>query len=391
MEACARIKLLLSALTAALALSCRTDEDCSLNGLCDTKTSACACDAAWKGTACDALALIDVPNDTLGRVWPPDGNTSSWGANILFRNGSWHMVVSEMAGHCGLHTWTHNSFLRHAVSRTADGRVNAALAGPYAAREAVMPWFSHNAMPYALPNGSVVVYHVGLGTPRGANGSHFTNCRDGVTPAEDATFTSLPLAPWAPLPYTDDASNDGNWSWRFANMTLAPGSAAASGGDGHIGNLGPLTFANGTTLLSYTIRSGPFKQSFGLAVGDTPHGPFAPRITGNWSLPVVVTHGEDSFLWRDRRGHYHLLYHTGGATGGHAFSRDAHTWTQSAGDAYTATVGHHGGATKYAMRQRPALVRNGNGQLVALVTGVGLHVGVEHDRTFTHLQKLRLG
>ena len=77
---------------------------------------------------------------------------------VLFRNGSWHMVVSEIEGHCGLHTWTHNSFVRHATSVTVDGRANAALAGPYSPRETVLPWFAHNAMPHTLPNGSVVVY-----------------------------------------------------------------------------------------------------------------------------------------------------------------------------------------------------------------------------------------
>ena len=124
-------------------------------------------------------------------------------------------------------------------------------------------------------------------------------------------------------------------------------------------------------------------------VGPTPHGPFSPR-TGDWGVPIVVTHGEDSFLWQDRRGHFHLIFHTGGATGGHAYSRDAWTWHTSNGTAYTATVPHHGGVSKYAMRQRPALVMNGAGQPVALVTGVGLHVGVGRDHTFTHLQKLRL-
>jgi hypothetical protein len=182
------------------------------------------------------------------------------------------MVVSEIGDHCGLHTWTHNSFLRHATAITTDGEPNAALSGPYLPREVVLPYFAHNAMPHTLPNGTVVVYHVGLGTPRGVNGTHFTNCKGGVTPQADANFTTAPLKPWAPLPYSDDAANDRNWTWRYANMTVASAPGTDSlGGDGHIGNLGPLTFPNGTTLLSYTIRGGAFKQSFGLAVGPTPH------------------------------------------------------------------------------------------------------------------------
>ena len=38
---------------------------------------------------------------------------------------------------------------------------------------------------------------------------------------------------------------------------------------------------------------------------------------------------------------------------GHAYSRDAWSWAQSTGMAYTPTVAHHGGKTTYASRQRP--------------------------------------
>eukprot|EP01079_Euglenida_sp_SAG-EU17-18_P006036 gene6036-5905_t len=157
---------------------------------------------------------------------PPYGpsDTSSWGANILLRNGTYHMVASEMSGHCGLHTWTHNSFLRCFTVRhppALPARQGAccehppalgpavplwqapsprhasapALEGPYTARESVLGWFSHNAMPYTLPNGTVVVYHVGTGTPRGVNG--VPPC-----PAAAGSPALLPgpasAAPWPP-------------------------------------------------------------------------------------------------------------------------------------------------------------------------------------------------
>ena len=54
----ARTALLLLALRAALAQPCASDLDCSLNGLCDASTGACACDAAWRGPACQELALL---------------------------------------------------------------------------------------------------------------------------------------------------------------------------------------------------------------------------------------------------------------------------------------------------------------------------------------------
>tara|TARA_B110000908_G_C9915979_1_gene297434 strand:+ start:322 stop:576 length:255 start_codon:yes stop_codon:yes gene_type:complete len=83
------------------------------------------------------------------------------------------------------------------------------------------------------------------------NGSHFTNCVDGVTPIADENMTTAPLKPWAPLPYTDATSNAENWTWSYANMTLKEGVPGVSslGGDGHIGNLGPSPFSNPHTYL----------------------------------------------------------------------------------------------------------------------------------------------
>ena len=81
------------------------------------------------------------------------------------------MAVSEMGGHCGLASWQHNSFIRHASASTVHG--------PFEANEAVLPVFSHNAMPALMPDGTVVVWHVGLGTPRL---QYISDCVDGTTP-----------------------------------------------------------------------------------------------------------------------------------------------------------------------------------------------------------------
>ena len=44
-----------------------------------------------------------------------------WGGNLVWRGGRWHMAVSEMRGHCGLASWQHNSFVRHASASTVHG------------------------------------------------------------------------------------------------------------------------------------------------------------------------------------------------------------------------------------------------------------------------------
>jgi hypothetical protein len=40
----------------AAAAGCKTNKDCSLNGVCTS--GACVCDAAWEGDKCQTLALL---------------------------------------------------------------------------------------------------------------------------------------------------------------------------------------------------------------------------------------------------------------------------------------------------------------------------------------------
>jgi hypothetical protein len=37
---------------------CTTDDDCSLNGLCDVRSGVCACDPWWEGKWCQRLVLL---------------------------------------------------------------------------------------------------------------------------------------------------------------------------------------------------------------------------------------------------------------------------------------------------------------------------------------------
>jgi hypothetical protein len=84
---------------------------CSLNGICGNASSTgsgaahqCRCDDGWTGPDCGALNLGPTSSNAVGsgRIYPPPAsNTSSWGGGVVFRDGSYHLYVSEMAGHCG--------------------------------------------------------------------------------------------------------------------------------------------------------------------------------------------------------------------------------------------------------------------------------------------------
>jgi CheY-like chemotaxis protein len=76
------------------AAACASDLDCSLNGVCDVASGACACDAAWTGACCTRLALLPVEPDAAGYR---HAATSTWGGNILADPGSMGQLLMNMA------------------------------------------------------------------------------------------------------------------------------------------------------------------------------------------------------------------------------------------------------------------------------------------------------
>ena len=153
---------------------CKSDLDCSLNGLCDVASGECACDAPWvngasgqevrvfaedltcgnssnwldgrkkefpcchlfllyamllllwllRVQACNVLDVLPHPDDYVpayggprsDTAWGPQ-NVTSWGGNILLGDdGKYHLWVSAMADGGGLNTWVSHSQIDHAVA-----------------------------------------------------------------------------------------------------------------------------------------------------------------------------------------------------------------------------------------------------------------------------------
>lgn len=101
-----------------------------------------------------------------------------------------------------------------------------------------------------------------------------------------------------------------------------------------------VVLSNGSTVLSgrtCTRTEHPWLAS-------APHwsGPF--KSSDKDSQPFEQTNVEDPFMWRDVRGHFHMLHHwqSGNrnryANGGHSFSRDGASWTFSNATAYTKNI-----------------------------------------------------
>jgi hypothetical protein len=139
------IPALLSFLTTTL--SCTTDDDCSLNGIC-INTTTCHCDPGWTGLDCGHLDLAPVTrwtgynhtNHTNPNYYGSYGN-SSWGGRIVQDRDDptiFHLLADQFSHGCGLGGWRPTSFIVRAESRSGPQ-------GPYEWAQNVTSSFRHNA------------------------------------------------------------------------------------------------------------------------------------------------------------------------------------------------------------------------------------------------------
>ncbi len=164
---------------------CRTDEDCSLNGVCTSGT--CHCDPGWTtlpfgGPWCGFLDFLPSPISKCGPACAFHGGeggidvaTTSWGGSVIGpsqnADGKYWMFAAEMAQHCTLGQWTTNSQVVTAVSDTP--------LGPFVRQAIAIPPWSHNPEAIRTPDGTYVIFTLGPG--KGL--THEKNCtKDGAVP-----------------------------------------------------------------------------------------------------------------------------------------------------------------------------------------------------------------
>ena len=332
--------------------ACKSDLDCSLNGICDTSMGKCACDPPWIDSAgggehCSVLDVAPHPNDYVPAYGGPRTDTSfgpqnvtSWGGNmILGDDGLWHLFVSAMGGGRGLDTWGYNSQIDHAVS--AGGPM-----GVFHKKDTSLNHEAHNASPLRLKNGTYLLFHIGDGGVR-KGGSSFLHA------SED------PAGPWRPL------------------------------GDLRCNNPAPMLHNNGTVFVG--CNSGGFQIYRNDDVFD-PSSPWAHVTTlvfpPEWgSAAPGELKNEDPYTWMDRRGNWHFLAHRYDyrdgwppnpnqtnpvLVSGHGFSEDGVRWHfNSAQQPYDPVIRFANGTLQhFSTYERPHLVFNAKQQPTHLVNGV---------------------
>jgi hypothetical protein len=326
--------------------TCAGDECCSLNGEWDG--SSCTCYAPWVGTNCSFLSFTPASNPGGFGMSP---NTTSWGGNIIFVEGVYHLYVAQMAFNCSLNTWTSNSQCLHATAATIDG--------PFIEQDVAVGVWCHNpqvVMDTSGPSPTYWLFHIGEGnggSPKHCNTSEAMMLPGGeqAVGAKAAGSTlhmaTSPSGPWVPVGTGPNGGSCNNPApWRLTNGTW-------------------MIICNGDTLLSGPGAAGPW-----IVVN---------HISAS-GKPVAGTY-EDPYLFVDPRGNWHLLYHVyttdvvpscvNSTVSGHYFSVDGLKWTTSPDAPYGNLIQFADGSEMLvSTRERPKLVFDSAGNPTHLLNGV---------------------
>ena len=388
---------------ATLALSpssaCQTDDDCSLNGVCtrgrgdsspsssssSSSSSTCACDPGWLGADCSALDVRPArPGSGYNRT---EAGVSSWGSKIVrdpLDRGLHHLFAAEFTHDCGLDYWSPYSRVVRAESRTGPQ-------GPYTFAAQVVGHFAHNpTVVWSPADREYLMYYIGCAQPVNATactGPSFTcgpgnyiNGESGISVA-----TSRDLRRWTLQGQVLRGDDGPNWDADVTNPSPFP--LYGGGGDdddGDCGASGPGGSRSDAMLLVY--RGCPVNctadfERINVASSATgwrgPYRKLSPRA-------LFPESNEDPFVWRDRRGHWHMLLHSLEADGGfgagpkvgrHAFARRWEgPWTfVNETLAFDTTVRYEDGrVVRFYRRERPQLFFSDDGLMrpLYLTTGV---------------------
>ena len=295
---------------------------------------------------------------------------SSWGGSIVRdpHDGRHHLFAAEITGGCGLSAWARNSAIIHATSSSGPG-------GPYTRKEEVLPFFAHEPTVVALPGGGgYVMYKIGCADGAVTGSNHTSPPTPGACSACNNGTTTGGCPPVDPsyertcqeALHAD--SLDGPWTRH--NLTLG----FPVWGNQNLGleSVGPVVLDNGTVLTFTRAWHSPGgMSSISLVRADRWNGTYEV-VNGSmgWTL-------EDSFMFRDKSGFFHALFHafSRDAVGAHAFSRDGIRWTQARTPAYTKgfIIDEGGGVLErkvFARRERPHLLLDDDRTPTHLITGL---------------------
>eukprot|EP00041_Stephanoeca_diplocostata_P010867 m.174123 g.174123 ORF g.174123 m.174123 type:complete len:448 (+) comp18321_c0_seq3:89-1432(+) len=375
---------------------CTSDWNCSLGGECVHQE--CVCDPWFTGSNCSYL--------NLQRAKPNAGfqvpGFHSWGGHSVFDSKAqvWRGFFSFMVRRCTLSAWTTNSATVHATAPDVDGpytlyqNPNPDTLAPSTPALVIPPWSHNTYLTRDPPTGEWLLWHIGSGqTPPAewkncsssdvASSSHQIPSRgnaerDAATPlAGDTFYVATAKALTGPWNVSNFSSVDVN----------EPPDAGRNYWAHHKSNPAPFIFPNGSAMVFFSSQDCPKNwpgalapACIGMAVASTWRGPY----TAVGLTPITAPESEDPSVFQDPRGNFHLLTNvnnahkhcaSGVACGGHAFSRDALTWSDLFVGAFGPVITFTNGTVyNAAYVERPQVVQNADRTPLAFFVGTGIGV-----------------
>lgn len=379
----ARLSFLLIAFFVASSYqSCTSDEDCSLNGVCG-KTGVCKCDPAWTGDDCGALDIRPAKRPS-GYNLTAEG-TSSWCSKIVkdpWEKNLYHLFASEFTHGCGLDYWAPYSRIIRAESHTGP-------AGPYTFAAEVMGTFAHNPnVVYSPADREWLLYYIGCPTnvtTDSCQSQSFTcgpgndnNGESGIS-----VLSSKDLRNWDFKGQVMQGDNTGDWDADVTNPAPFPLYASSCSRTGAYANGQDCPGHTDAMLLVY--RGCPYNcggaEQINVAISETGfEGPYT-KIEVD---PIFNDGNEDPFVWRDKRGNFHMLLHSLEADGGfgsgpkvgrHAWAKNyTGPWTFGSQTlAFSTEVEYDDGTTiNFYRRERPEVYFSDDGLMTPLLLTTGV-------------------
>ncbi|UNI22503.1 hypothetical protein JDV02_008389 [Purpureocillium takamizusanense] len=305
---------------------CKTDHDCSLNGVC-RGDSLCHCDPGWLGADCGVLDVRPAKRSA-GYNLTAQG-TSSWCSSVVRDPHDptlHHLFASEFSHGCGLDYWAPYSRIIRAESRSGP-------AGPYEFAAEVRAAFAHNpTVVYSPADRAWLLYYIGCPTDVVAAKctSKAFSCGPGNSNNGESgisVLSSRDLRTWTAHEQVMSGTDDRDaWDADVTNPSAFPlrrvrGPHSGGGrGDCH---------SSSAMLLAYRgcVYNCTANELINLAVSPTGfRGPYR-KVQ---SQPLFPNLNEDPFIWQDRRGNWHMLLHSlepeGGFGDGPKVGR--HAWAE---------------------------------------------------------------
>ena len=368
----------------SLHYKCTTDEDCNLNGICKDSGS-CSCDPGWEADDCGALDIRPGPRNSGYNLTAQ--HTSSWGSKIMKdprQEGLWHAFLAEFTHGCGLDYWSPYSRIVRTVSTTGP-------LGPYYFAAEVAGTFAHNpTVVWSSADREYLLYYIGCPTDVDEK---CTTKRFSCGPGNNnngesgiSVMSSPDLYTWTLRGQVFKGMNKGLWDDDTTNPSpFSLGDTPFTyGGPENILDPSEGDDATSEILLAYRgchFNCSTGKELISLASASSFEGPYA-RLNNH--KPIFPNPNEDPFLWRDKRGNFHLLMHSlepdggfgdGPKIGRHAYSRSIEgPWTfNNRTLAFSTLVEFDDGTSvDFYRRERPQLLFSDGGSMRPLILSTGV-------------------